>query len=108
MAVMYAGKIVETGPADEIFARPGHPYAWGLLQSTPRLDVVKERLRTIEGYPVDLLRPPEGCPFHPRCPLAIDRCRDEMPALALQTAGREVACWRAFDEVLTGAETAPV
>jgi peptide/nickel transport system ATP-binding protein len=108
MAVMYAGKIIETGPADEVFARSGHPYTYGLLQSTPRLDVVKERLLTIEGYPVDLLRPPGGCPYHPRCPLAIDRCLEEMPPLARQTTGREVACWRAFDEAIAtaGARTA--
>jgi peptide/nickel transport system ATP-binding protein len=108
MAVMYAGKIIETGPAGEVFNRAGHPYTYGLLQSTPRLDVVKDRLRTIDGYPVDLLHPPTGCPYHPRCPLAIDRCLEEMPSLAPQTIGREVACWRAFDEAIApaGATTA--
>jgi peptide/nickel transport system ATP-binding protein len=105
MAVMYAGKIVETGPADEVFALPGHPYTWGLLQSTPRLDVVKERLRTIEGNPVDLLRPPRGCPYHPRCPLEIQQCVEEMPPLEHHMSRREVACWRAFDKTLTGVQT---
>lgn len=105
MAVMYAGKIIEAGPADEVFARSGHPYTYGLLQSTPRLDVVKERLRTIDGYPVDLLRPPDGCPYHPRCPLAVHQCSVEMPPLSPQTAGREVACWRAFDQAIATSET---
>lgn len=97
MAVMYAGKIVEKGAAREVFKRAGHPYTNGLLQSTPRLDVVKARLRTIEGNPVDLLRPPSGCPYHPRCPLEIDRCAEEMPPLKAHLPRREVACWRAFD-----------
>jgi peptide/nickel transport system ATP-binding protein len=97
MAVMYAGKIVEGGPAEEIFKRAGHPYTNGLLQSTPRLDVVKPRLRSIEGNPVDLLHPPSGCPYHPRCPLEIDRCKQEMPPFEVHSPRREVACWRAFD-----------
>jgi oligopeptide/dipeptide ABC transporter ATP-binding protein len=105
VAVMYAGKIVETGPADEVFPVPGHPYTWGLLQSTPRLDVVKDRLRTIEGNPVDLLRPPRGCPYHPRCPLEIEHCVEEMPPLERHMSRREVACWRAFDKALTGVQT---
>jgi peptide/nickel transport system ATP-binding protein len=102
MAVMYAGKIVETGPANQVFELSGHPYTYGLLQSTPRLDVIKERLTTIEGNPVDLLRPPQGCPYHPRCPLAIDRCIEEMPPLEPHRSRREVACWRAFDEAIAG------
>jgi peptide/nickel transport system ATP-binding protein len=101
MAVMYAGKIVEGGPAAEVFKRAGHPYTSGLLQSTPRLDVVKPRLRTIEGNPVDLLHPPGGCPYHPRCPLEIDRCTQEMPPLEVHSSRREVACWRAFDTEVT-------
>jgi peptide/nickel transport system ATP-binding protein len=106
MAVMYAGKIVETGPADEVFKHSGHPYTFGLMQSTPRLDMVKVRLRTIEGNPVDLLNPPAACPYHPRCPLEIDRCSEEMPPLEKHTSGREVACWRAFDEAIAAGEAA--
>jgi peptide/nickel transport system ATP-binding protein len=105
MAVMYAGKIIESGPANEVFASSGHPYTYGLLQSTPRLDVIKERLRTIDGYPVDLLRPPDGCPYHPRCPIAVQQCSVEMPPLLSQTAAREVACWRAFDQAIATSET---
>ena len=94
VAVMYGGKIVETGPAGELFRRPGHPYTAGLLSSTPRLDLVQHRLNGIEGVPPELLDPPPGCPFEARCPLAVERCA-EMPPLA-DYDGREVACWRAF------------
>jgi peptide/nickel transport system ATP-binding protein len=95
VAVMYGGKIVETGPAGELFRRPGHPYTAGLLRSTPRLDLVQHRLNGIEGVPPELLDPPPGCPFEPRCPLAVERCASEMPPLD-DYDGREVACWRAF------------
>jgi peptide/nickel transport system ATP-binding protein len=99
VAVMYGGKIVETGPLAELFERPGHPYTTGLLRSTPRLDLVQHRLSGIDGTPPELIRPPAGCPFQPRCPLAIDRCVEEMPPLDRHEAGREVACWRAFAEI---------
>jgi peptide/nickel transport system ATP-binding protein len=98
VSVMYAGKIVESGPAESLFERPGHPYAYGLLKSTPRLDEVQDRLVGIDGAPPDLIHPPSGCPFHPRCPLAIEQCIDEMPPLEEHGGGREVACWRAFTE----------
>jgi peptide/nickel transport system ATP-binding protein len=100
MAVMYAGKIVEAGPAEDVFSEAGHPYTVGLLSSTPRVDVVRPRLVTIEGNPVDLSKPPPACPYHPRCPLATDRCSREMPPLEEHRAGREVACWYAFDHRL--------
>ncbi|HEY1346203.1 MAG TPA: ABC transporter ATP-binding protein, partial [Streptosporangiaceae bacterium] len=76
VAVMYGGKIVETGPLAELFERPGHPYTAGLLSSTPRLDLVQHRLSGIDGTPPELIQPPAGCPFQPRCPLAIDRCAE--------------------------------
>ncbi|HEX9122130.1 MAG TPA: ABC transporter ATP-binding protein [Actinomycetota bacterium] len=98
IAVMYAGKIVETGPAEGVFSHPGHPYAAGLLRSTPRLDVRQARLVGIDGAPPDLINPPTGCPFHPRCELADQRCRDEMPPIDSYDGGREVACWHAFAE----------
>jgi oligopeptide/dipeptide ABC transporter ATP-binding protein len=97
--VMYAGKLVESGPAGPVFADPGHPYAAGLLHSTPRLDVVLPRLTAIEGSPPDLRNPPPGCPFHPRCAYAVERCRQEMPPALELRPGRQVACWRAFDLV---------
>jgi oligopeptide/dipeptide ABC transporter ATP-binding protein len=96
VAVMYGGKLVESGPADDVFATPGHPYAKGLLRSTPRLDVVLPRLVAIDGAPPDLMHPPDGCPFAPRCTLAVERCADEMPPLLEQADKRHVACWRAF------------
>ena len=96
VAVMYAGRIVETGRADELFERPAHPYTMGLLRSTPRLDELRPRLVAIDGAPPDLVRPPTGCAFHPRCPLATDACVTTAPALAPDGNGREVACWRAY------------
>ena len=97
VAVMYGGKIMESGPALDLFERPGHPYTRGLLLSTPRLDVVVPRLVGIDGVPPNLVSPPVGCPFEPRCPLAVDRCAEEMPPLERHDGRREVACWRAFD-----------
>jgi peptide/nickel transport system ATP-binding protein len=96
VAVMYAGRLVELGGADALFAEPGHPYTAGLLRSTPRVDEVTDRLVSIEGAPPDLLRPPAGCPFAIRCPLAHDRCSTEMPSLDTHEEGREVACWSPF------------
>jgi peptide/nickel transport system ATP-binding protein len=100
VAVMYGGKIMEEGTAVELYERPGHPYTKGLLASTPRLDVVVPRLLGIDGLPPNLLEPPPGCPFEPRCALAVARCAEEMPRLVAHRQGREVACWRAFDEEL--------
>lgn len=97
LAVMYAGKIVETGSAEDLYADPGHPYGWGLLNSTPRLDVVVPKLVSIEGAPPDLIDPPTGCAFHPRCELATDRCQQEIPELIEHLPDRKVACHRAFD-----------
>jgi peptide/nickel transport system ATP-binding protein len=94
--VMYGGKLVEHGPANELFARPAHPYTVGLLDSTPRLDVVVPRLQAIDGSPPDLREPPPGCPFAPRCAIAVDRCTAEMPALADVAPGRTAACWLPF------------
>jgi peptide/nickel transport system ATP-binding protein len=97
VAVMYGGKLVETGPAADIFALPGHPYTRGLLGSTPRLDVVLPRLVSIDGSPPSLLTPPIGCPFEARCSLAIPRCSQEMPGLDEHPGGRRIACFRAFE-----------
>lgn len=98
IAVMYGGKIVEGGSADQVFGNPGHPYTEGLLRSSPRLDSFQERLQAIEGSPVDLIDPPPGCPFNPRCPRVVEDCIREMPRLEQYEWSREVACWRAFDE----------
>lgn len=80
--VMYAGRLVETAPTDELYGSPKHPYTIGLLASVPRLDSErKETLRVIKGLPPNLSRLPGGCAFHPRCSYAFDRCREETPAL---------------------------
>ena len=99
VAVMYAGKLVEVAPADDLFARPGHPYTAGLLRSTPRLDLVTERLVSIDGAPPDLVHPPDGCPYAARCPQVHDRCATHMPTLDVHEEGREVACWSSFTAV---------
>jgi oligopeptide/dipeptide ABC transporter ATP-binding protein len=80
-AVMYAGRIVEEGPTAQVFARMGHPYTKGLIKSVPRLDTVRDRLWVIEGTVPDPAELPSGCPFHPRCPIASERCRMELPEL---------------------------
>ncbi|OKH88319.1 ABC transporter ATP-binding protein [Thalassospira sp. TSL5-1] len=81
--VMYAGRIIESAPVDDLFGNPQHPYTAGLLASSPRLDVVNadEKLVTIAGQPPNLQRLPAGCSFAPRCPHAFDRCRAELPLL---------------------------
>ena len=95
VVVMYAGKVVETAPTDEIFANPRHPYTLGLLASVPRLDERRTAtLKTIEGAPPDLLKPPPGCPFMPRCAFARAICRTMPPLdpIAGNSAHRK-ACW---------------
>jgi oligopeptide transport system ATP-binding protein len=93
--VMYAGRIVETGSVDVIFERPRMPYAWGLLDSLPRLDDVRsDRLRTIEGLPPLLINVPDACRFNPRCAYARDACRDHEPGLTpREEPGHYARCW---------------
>jgi peptide/nickel transport system ATP-binding protein len=79
--VMYAGRIMEYGPAQEIFDQPQHPYTWGLLDSMPTIERRLEALVPIEGSPPSLLNPPSGCPFHPRCPYVFEPCPVERPPL---------------------------
>ncbi|MFD7902413.1 MULTISPECIES: ABC transporter ATP-binding protein [unclassified Kitasatospora] len=100
IAVMYAGRIVETAPVHELYARPAHPYTRGLLDSIPRLDQKGQELYAIKGLPPNLLRIPKGCAFNPRCPRAQDVCRAEVPELYPVTeedgtalAGRGSACF---------------
>ncbi|MFE3825143.1 ABC transporter ATP-binding protein [Streptomyces sp. NPDC059092] len=81
IAVMYAGRIVETAPVHEIYKRPAHPYTRGLLDSIPRLDQKGHELYAIKGLPPNLLHIPPGCAFNPRCPRARDVCRTEVPPL---------------------------
>jgi oligopeptide/dipeptide ABC transporter ATP-binding protein len=79
VGVMYAGKLVERAPVRDIFNRPAHPYTEALLHAVPSLTDRRERLWSIEGQPPDLANPPTGCPFHPRCPKAEERCSQEIP-----------------------------
>ncbi|MFP4349941.1 MAG: ABC transporter ATP-binding protein [Thermodesulfobacteriota bacterium] len=92
VAVMYAGEIVEVGPAEEIFYRPQHPYTRGLLRATPSLDAYAERMITIEGVPPNLIAPPKGCAFSPRCDRARECCV-ERPTARSQSEDHQVACW---------------
>jgi len=92
--VMYAGKIVEEGPVEQIFDSPQHPYTWSLLRSIPRVDALRhERLRSIEGIAPDLLHPPTGCRFHPRCPFRVDKCFTDEPSLEEVAPNQKAACW---------------
>jgi oligopeptide/dipeptide ABC transporter ATP-binding protein len=92
--VMYAGKIVEEGPVEQIFDSPQHPYTWSLLRSIPRVDALRhERLRSIEGIAPDLLNPPKGCRFHPRCPFRVDKCFTDEPSLKEVAPNQTAACW---------------
>jgi peptide/nickel transport system ATP-binding protein len=96
--VMYAARMVEQGVSDDIFGSPRHPYTEGLLRSVPRLDQPRSgRLETIEGLPPNLLDPPEGCRFAPRCVHARDACLREAPPLVEVTPGRRSACIRAHE-----------
>jgi len=94
VVVMYAGRIVEEGPVEQIFRSPQHPYTWSLLRSVPRVDEArKDRLVSIRGLPPDLMNPPPGCKFHPRCPFVVDRCRVEEPPLGEVGVNQVARCW---------------
>ncbi len=94
IAVMYAGKIVEYGTAEDIFYRPRHQYTKGLIRSIPRLDTKEhERLVPIEGTPIDLLNPPKGCPFAPRCDECMKICLREMPPVTELGEIHYTQCW---------------
>ena len=97
VAVMYAGKIVETADCEEIFDSPAHPYTQGLLESIPKLGdrsrSGRARLKEVPGIVPSLYNLPEGCAFRPRCPQAMDVCARAMPELAVRQNGRKVRCW---------------
>jgi peptide/nickel transport system ATP-binding protein len=98
LGVMYAGKLVEYGPTAVVFARPRHPYAYLLLRSTPSITGPRRKLAPLEGEPPDLVHPPTGCRFHPRCPFATEKCVAEEPPLEEIAEGHRVACWH-YDQV---------
>ncbi len=92
-AVMYAGRLVEWGPVPRIFDAPAHPYTRALLDSIPRMSDGRDRLTAIEGQPPDLAAPPTGCAFHPRCPQALARCREESPPETVLGPRHTARCW---------------
>ena len=95
VVVMYAGKIVETGTAHDIYRNPRHPYTIALLNSVPRLDATERvRLDAIQGLPPDLVDLPQGCSFAPRCKYAYERCTQETPVLVETDTNHTSACWR--------------
>jgi peptide/nickel transport system ATP-binding protein len=87
--VMYAANVVEQAEVHDLFNRPQHPYTWGLMGSLPRLDADVERLTQIPGQPPSLLRPPNGCRFHPRCPYVMEVCKTTVPELKPTQRGAE-------------------
>lgn len=94
ICVMYAGRLVEQGPVDALFADPKHPYTQGLIRSVPRLDKANDqRLYSIEGQPPNVINLPECCPFYPRCEFVKDVCRTQYPASVSTDDGRKVSCW---------------
>lgn len=103
IAVMYAGRIVEYGTADDIFYHPKHQYTKGLIRSIPRLDTKEhERLVPIEGTPVDMLNPPKGCPFAPRCDECMKICLREMPPVTTFSDTHYTQCWLNQKEEMEG------
>ncbi|MEA2446636.1 MAG: peptide/nickel transport system ATP-binding protein [Actinomycetota bacterium] len=96
--VMYAGRPVEIGSRDEVFAQPLHPYTWGLLDSIPAVDQKGKRLIPITGSPPSMIRVPQGCAFHPRCPHRFEPCDKERPDLMDRGGGHPEACHLTVEE----------
>lgn len=94
VAIMYAGKIVESGSTKRVYENPGHPYTQALMQAIPRLGEKKKRLFQIEGEPPNLARLPTGCSFHPRCSKAMDICQREYPPMFRMSEDGYATCWR--------------
>ena len=101
VVVMYAGRVVETGSIHQIYEKPAHPYTVGLMNCVPRLDRKEEKLNIIPGSPPNPIHIPTGCAFHPRCPLAREKCQTETPASSEVGPHRQSAC-HFFEEVLVG------
>jgi oligopeptide transport system ATP-binding protein len=95
---MYSGEIMEYGPIETLFANPKHPYTIGLIRSLPKIDQKEgEPLTPIEGSPVDLMHPPAGCPFAPRCEHCMKVCLTEKPPYFELEPGHYSACWLQYD-----------
>ena len=93
VAVMYAGKVVEYAPVDSILNNPHHPYTRALIQALPQISGGRHSLKSLAGSPPNLIHPPPGCRFHPRCPLVMDRCKVEEPLLAEHGTDHRSACF---------------
>lgn len=93
VATVYAGEIVEIGPVNDMFYDPQHPYTHGLLTSVPKLDHEQDFVSSIAGAPPNLISPPSGCKFHPRCPYATDQCTEDDPPLTGDNPAHLAACW---------------
>jgi peptide/nickel transport system ATP-binding protein len=109
LAVMYAGKLIETGPADEVFTSPAHPYTKALAAAFPTIgdESFVQRPAGLGGDPPDPRDVPSGCPFHPRCPAAFDRCPHDEPLLAPAGPERLAACLLVNPAAAVPAETVP-
>jgi peptide/nickel transport system ATP-binding protein len=92
VTVMYGGRLAETGKAEALFADPRHPYTQGLLASIPNIKLDQPKLHSMPGAPPDLVDPPSGCVFHPRCPYVMDKCRGEIPP-SFNDQDHRTACW---------------
>jgi oligopeptide/dipeptide ABC transporter ATP-binding protein len=92
ISVMYGGRLAESGQAETVFEKPLHPYTQGLLASIPNIQLDQPELHTMPGAPPDLVDPPSGCVFHPRCPHVMDKCRREIPR-GVENNGHLTACW---------------
>ncbi len=92
ISIMYAGDIVEKAPARELFEHPGHPYTLGLINSFPSISGEKLRLSGIPGSPPNLISPPSGCKFHPRCPVALPVCNEVVPLTRQVSSEHTLAC----------------
>jgi oligopeptide/dipeptide ABC transporter ATP-binding protein len=93
IAVMYAGKLVEVAEAVPLYDTPLHPYTQGLLKSIPNISLEEQKLETMPGSPPDLIEPPTGCRFHPRCPYAMEKCSSVEPPMKEIENGHRAACW---------------
>jgi peptide/nickel transport system ATP-binding protein len=106
LGIMYAGRLVEEAPTADIFARPMHPYTAHLVASLPRIGE-QSRKKSLSGAPPNLANPPSGCRYHPRCPLAMDVCREASPALTTLAPNHRVACYAASPLVKPNATAEP-
>ena len=107
LGIMYAGRLAEEAPTAEIFRKPMHPYTAHLIGSLPRIGDVAPK-KALSGAPPSLADPPSGCRFHPRCPIAMDICRQANPGLTTIAPNHRVACYAASPLVKPGAEVARV